>query len=391
MLVCATAAQAQTLTITTPQVLPQAITSEPITPINLEATGGSGNYTWSSVNGTVAVVGIIAPGLSVTSGGQIIGTPTTPQASTGFTVRVTDNATAKTVTKTLSIVIISDKPKLSLAAMNAATAGANYTWPFTASEGKTPYTWSSNGTLPQGLTLNSTTGVLSGMVSESQSPGNFTLSITVTGNNTKSASGNFVLGINPVFVWVTAPLLPNGKVATPYSANLTVSGGKEPRSFVTKVGSALPVGLTLNGTTGRLSGTPTTEGNYTFTITAKDSSTPVGTRDQTFTLVVESYGMSVSGPEMISGQRFNAVTPGTLRTAVSTSWRIRSLRGQAGVVNSMAKLTLSPVITTFWIILRDTKSPPNSGSWTVRKASRICASLKLLRENNAMITYMLIQ
>jgi hypothetical protein len=195
MLVCATAAQAQNLTITTPQVLPEAVAEDPITPIDLQATGGSGNYTWSSVNGSVSTWGIIAPGLSVTSGGQIIGTPTTPQPSTGFTVRVTDNATAKTVTKTLSIVVISGKPILSLAAMNAATAGANYTWPFTAREGKTPYAWSSNGTLPEGLTLNSTTGVLSGMVSESQSPGNFTLSITVTGNNSKSASGNFVLGI----------------------------------------------------------------------------------------------------------------------------------------------------------------------------------------------------
>ncbi|MCX6973678.1 MAG: putative Ig domain-containing protein, partial [Verrucomicrobia bacterium] len=308
MLVCASAVQGQTLTITTNQTLESAVMGEAITPRVLGATGGTAPYTWSLVAGTVSVVGKIANGLSVTAGGQIVGTPTTLQATTGFKVQVTDSSKpVKSVQKVLSIAVVSATPKLSLAAMNAATVGSNYTWAFAASEGKTPYTWSSNSTLPQGLTLNLTTGVLSGMVSESQSPGNFTLAITVTGNNSKSASGNFVLGINPALAWVTAPTLTSGKVGTAYSSNLTVSGGKGPYSFVTKNGSDRPAWLTLNATSGRLSGTPSAAGNFSFTITAKDSSNPVVMTDRTFTLAIESYGMSVSGPATISGQQYKAI------------------------------------------------------------------------------------
>lgn len=312
LLMCASFAQGQALTITTNATLPNVVVAEAMSPLQLQASGGTLPYTWSLVTGSQALVGKLATGLSVTSGGQIIGTPTALQAPVGFTVQVTDSSSPKKVAKTvLSIGVVSATPKISLAPMGAGTVGSAYSWTFNATDGKLPYTWSSNSTFPNSLTLNSTTGVLSGNISSSQSPGNFTLAITVSGSNGKSASGNFVLIVNPALAWVTNPALPGGKVGVPYSASLTVTGGKSPYTFATKNGSTLPSGLTLNATTGRLSGTPTAVGNFSFTITAKDSGSPATTIERTFTLAVESYGLSVSGPSTISGQQYQVISPAT--------------------------------------------------------------------------------
>ncbi|MCX6975459.1 MAG: putative Ig domain-containing protein, partial [Verrucomicrobia bacterium] len=372
VLIITSAAQGQALTITTNQALESAVIGESITPRVLSATGGTAPYTWSLVSGLVTSVGKLATGLSVTAGGQIVGTPTALQATTGFTVRVTESSTpVKTSSKVLNIAVVSANPKLSLAAMNAATVGANYTWTFAASEGKTPYTWSSNSTLPQGLTLNSTTGLLSGMLSESQSPGSFTLAITVTGNNSKSSSGNLVLVINPSFVWVTESGLANGKVAATYSANLTVAGGKAPYGFVTKNGSSpLPGGLTLKG---RLSGIPSAAGNFSFTITAKDSAGPVNTIERTFTLAIESYGMSVSGPATLSGQQYKVITPGTFGVTGGVApykWSTTPVLPAALTINATSgvisgNLTAVPGNYTVAVMVKDKGNQTASQNCTV--------------------------
>ena len=192
-------AQGQALTITTNATLPQVVIGEPINPsLQVEATGGTKPYTWSLAPGSPALVGKIAPGLDVTSSGQIVGTPTALQPRAGFKVQVTDSSSPKKITtKVLSIAVISATPKISLASMAPATIGVEYAWTFNATDGKLPYTWSNSTALPTGLSLNSTTGNLSGTIASSQSHGNFTLSITVSGSNGKSASGNFVLRINP--------------------------------------------------------------------------------------------------------------------------------------------------------------------------------------------------
>ena len=306
-------AQGQALKITTNATLPQAVVGEAMTPPpQLQATGGKKPYTWSLVPGSQALVGKIAPGLSVTPSGQLVGNATTLQGPVGFTVQVADSSFQKKIaTKVLIIAVVSATPKISSVSMEPGTSGVGYSCSFNATDGKLPYTWSANSTLPAGLTLNSTTGVLSGTISPSQSLGNFTLTITVSGSNGKSASDNFVLRINPALEWVRQPALPGGKVATTYTENLTVTGGKSPYSFATKNGSTLPNGLMLNPTKGQLSGAPTAAGNFSFTITAKDSGNPATTIERTFTLAVQAYGMSLSGPAAISGQQYQAISPAT--------------------------------------------------------------------------------
>ena len=81
--------------------------------------------------------------------------------------------------------------------------------------------------------------------------------------------------------------LPNGALNSTYSATLSATGGSGTYTFAVTSGS-LPSGLMLNGTTGVLSGTPTTSGTSTFTITAIDNNAAGLTGRQTYTLSVNS-------------------------------------------------------------------------------------------------------
>ena len=63
------------------------------------------------------------------------------------------------------------------------------------------------------------------------------------------------------------------QVGVQYSSTVAASGGFPPYSYQVTAG-ALPPGLTLNQSTGAITGIPTTVGNYTFTINVTDSNNP---------------------------------------------------------------------------------------------------------------------
>ena len=68
---------------------------------------------------------------------------------------------------------------------------------------------------------------------------------------------------------ITTDTLPNGKVGEAYSHTLPAAGTTPITWRVS--GGALPEGLTLNETTGEISGTPTAEGTANFTVKAENS------------------------------------------------------------------------------------------------------------------------
>lgn len=69
--------------------------------------------------------------------------------------------------------------------------------------------------------------------------------------------------------------LPNGAVGAAYSQAITAAGGTAPYTYSVSAGSA-PDGLVLDPNTGVLSGTPTTGGTFTFTVSAADSTFCLG-------------------------------------------------------------------------------------------------------------------
>jgi hypothetical protein len=162
--------------------------------------------------------------------------------------------------------------------------GGAYSETLTASGGTAPYVWSiAAGQLPPGLTLSSG-GVVSGTPT---TLGGWSVTIRVTDAAATIVSQEFALTVvEPVFITIS-PTLPRGFVDIPYAQTLYAAGGVKPYVWSTISGSeteqgALPDGLELElddpgDGTGILSGTPTTEGTYTFTLGVQDS---VGASDE---------------------------------------------------------------------------------------------------------------
>lgn len=122
----------------------------------------------------------------------------------------------------------------------------------------------------------------------------------------------------PAFLSTT---LPDGTVGVAYSATVTGTGGRPPYNFSVVSGS-LPPGLSLNATTGAITGTPTTPGTYVFTLQVRDAAQQTATL--AFTVVIGSatplvelisassggvIGNGDSGSPAVSGEgRFVAFT-----------------------------------------------------------------------------------
>ena len=149
---------------------------------------------------------------------------------------------------------------------------------FSASGGAAPYTWRvSSSSLPSGMSLSSA-GVLSGTPTTA---GQFPLTIKVRDANNFEASQNYTLTILPVAPAITTTSLPDAVWGVSYSQSIAATGTSLTWSVVS---GSLPAGLSLNSSTGLLSGTPTAVGKSTFTIQVEDSYNQIATQQLTLTV-----------------------------------------------------------------------------------------------------------
>ena len=136
----------------------------------------------------------------------------------------------------------------------------------TASGGTgTGYTFSATG-LPTGLTMASN-GTISGTPTVT---GTFPYTVTITDSAGNKGTFNCSVTVGtPVDIECGSCTAGKATSGTPYSASLSATGGTAPYTFSIISGS-LPPGLTLNASTGAITGTPTTPGSYMFTSKVTD-------------------------------------------------------------------------------------------------------------------------
>ncbi len=246
-------------------------------------------------------------GLAVTLASNHPGAATVPQTvtinGTGGSVQVTGVApgqatiTASTtnplfaVVGTGVVVTVTTAPVLTCPAVSSGEVGvALNSLAMTVSGGTSPYTFSVVGTLPGGLTLNTTTGAITGTPTASG-----TFSIQVKDSNGVGATSTcpFTIAAVPT---LTCPAVSSGEVGVALnSPAITVNGGTAPYTF--SVTGTLPAGLTLNTTTGAITGTPTASG--TFTIQVKDANSVVAASPCPFTI---NGGPVLTCPAVSSGE-----------------------------------------------------------------------------------------
>ena len=175
-------------------------------------------------------------------------------------------------------------------ALPTATVNSAYTASLGATGGVQPYHWAiGSGNLPAGVALTST-GTISGTTA---SAGVFNLSVKLadSSNPPQAASASLSLQVTAAAVQplqVTTSALPSALESSTYTAPLAATGGSGALHWSVASGQ-LPSGITLNATSGLLSGTATQSGSFSFTAQVQDSeSTP-----QTAT---RGLSLSVSAP-----------------------------------------------------------------------------------------------
>jgi len=251
---------------------------------NLRALLGAAPYNWKVTVGG----GTLPPGLTLQQNAGIAtlqGTPTTPGSYT-FTLEVSDSSSvAQKVSRQFTVVVYGPVTITSVALKNAMR-GVTHSDAIVAAGGTAPYSWQIvAGNLPQGLVFNSTTGAISGITNVNIGyTASFTVRVTDGGTPAAAVEEQFTIqAIDPMAI--TTSTLPGATQFAPYSATLAGYGGIAPQSWSIASGS-LPAGVTLNGATGALSGTPSACGSFPITVRLADSALAPATVQTNLTLPV---------------------------------------------------------------------------------------------------------
>ncbi len=250
------------------------------------ASGGNPPYTWAIVQGDPG-------GLSINATtGDLQGTPQTA-GTFNFTVQATDRSN---VTATQSYSLVINPPSLVITVVSplpAAAVGVAYSQklPVAVSGGTPPYTWSVTAGSVPGLTFDPASLTLSGTPTAG---GTYNLTVQATDSTNLNATKSLSLTVSAASLSITTSRqLPDGRLNQPYSQSIAAAGGQPPYRWSA---NGLPAGLSINTSTGQISGTPTAAGNFGVAITVSDGA--LANFSDRFTLTVNlppGPGVTISG------------------------------------------------------------------------------------------------
>lgn len=331
----------------------------------LEASN-SGNVTWTFTN----LYGSLPSGLKLSPDGVISGTPT--YAST-YSFRATVKNIAGSDERTFTLVIHPVAPVFADSqVLPDAFDGKAYPSTMLTASGQSKIYEITSGTLPDGLILQRS-GTISGIP---VGYGTFTFTVKVS-NGGGSDLKEFTINLNSDFPYITTTALPDATKNVWYSQPLAGSG---PSPTYALVSGSLPSGMTLDASTGRISGTSNVHGLSNFTISktnamgtaTKDLSIYVRYAAPTFTSyynpptvrknVAYSYQLVGTGEEVTY-----AITKGSLPEGIALNTTTGLISGTTSVVGNfdltitktnetgeasksftLSSLLVAPVIKTNW-------------------------------------------
>lgn len=173
-----------------------------------------------------------------------------------------------------------------------------------------------------------------------------TVTATSLADGAKSASLQITVNPLPQIPFQT---LANGSVGVSYSQMITLTGGTPPFQWSVyngpiltgyKVGGSVPDGLTLNATTGAISGVPTAGGTWYFEVTAVDAANGVAING--FMSIEISPGATAGNPVPLLNQTLapTSVSPGSASFALGVS-------GSGFISGATIDFNGTPLSTTF--------------------------------------------
>jgi large repetitive protein len=233
--------------------------------------------------------GTVPPGLTLDSSGLVHGTPT-QTGDYSFWVELSDEnppsaawCRPSTAQREFTITIVEGlKIAQTQSALKPAILNQPYNMQFTASGGGTQ-SWSiapGFGTgLPAGLSLDSSTGLLSGTATTT---GTYTFKVKVT-DQTRTDIQTYNLSVIEHALAITKTV-PAAEVGLPFTLTPSASGGVG-GNHTWSLSGTLPAGLTFNAVTGTISGTPTVAGASPLKLVVTDPAGLQATADVNLVVV----------------------------------------------------------------------------------------------------------
>ena len=241
----------------TSRLCPVGVVGSPYA-IRLNGEGGCGPalpYQYRVLNGS------LPPGLALDRDGMLHGTPATA-GTWSFWVELSDEDPPSAE---WCRPVKSEREFIVTVAAQPATVGSAYAVQVSAA-GVGALAWSvASGTLPPGLLLSPTTGLIAGTPAVT---GTFAFKLSATDTRGVTADVDLTIQVYPKLALATTQLAP-ARVGRSYRALVRASGTVQPVTFTVRSGR-LPTGMRLNTKTGVLSGKPHKSGTYRVTIEAQD-------------------------------------------------------------------------------------------------------------------------
>ncbi|HEU4556554.1 MAG TPA: putative Ig domain-containing protein [Longimicrobium sp.] len=242
-----------TLAITSAAARAGAVVGQPHAD-TLRATGGAGTPVWS-----VAAPAALPPGIALTAGGVLAGTPT--QAGT-FTFTAAVNAGGFKASRAFTVSVVDSVVVLSSAQRPGAIAAVAYADTLAASGGNGSYQWSlAGGALPAGMSL-SPGGVLAGTPA---AVGDYAFTVRVS-SGPAATTRALALAVAPLLQIASDSSRRAGVMGAEYRDTLVATGPAGAGWRLT--GGTLPDGVALDSVSGVLSGVATKAGTFRFTARA---------------------------------------------------------------------------------------------------------------------------
>lgn len=242
--------------------------------------------------------GSFPPGVTLDKTQTLQGTPSAPGKYT-FTIQASDTKTPTLTASQAFTLTVDNNLVLPNTTLPGAVQNVAYLEQIQPAGGTPPYHFAigPNSSLPPGLSLDAATGKVSGVPTTQTSD---VLVVTISDSAPQSAViGPFVtLNVSPPLSFQTSALQ-DGIHALGYGANITIIGGRQPYTAVQVTSGALPDGLTVSpnsfGDAINVTGVPTKDGTFQFTLKVSDSYETPNTAMQNFQIRV-SDPISITGP-----------------------------------------------------------------------------------------------
>ena len=259
---------------------------------------GAAPFTWSINSAAGSPPAWATLTASGASAGNFSGTPTVA-GSFSFTVVAVDNTGASASAQFLLTVNAASLAITTVTPLFAGTVGVAYSQTFQATGGTQPYTWSITSGSAGPLTLNSSSGALTGAPT-AQGALNFTVQVKDASSPPQTASGPFSITVDYPPLVISTSSLPSASIGVPYSQPLSASGGLAPYAW--SIASGAVPGLSMNPSTGVLSGTPSAAGTYSLKIQVTDAaSNPPHNASRTFSFTVSAAALTITTQSPLTG------------------------------------------------------------------------------------------